>query len=583
MAGFLIAEEGPLAGLVVRMEEGEEWIIGRDPDVCFQVIEDPMVSRKHVIFHLTDDGYEIENLSAVNPAIVNGKPAEAPALLQEGDTIQIGNVFFRFTEQDPAEKPSEEDVEKFEGETPTIYEESDDLDALAFSGGADARWIIKVISGPNAGAEFGLHPETTYIIGKDPHSCDIIFQDLSVSRQHAKITAQSDGMVLIEDLGSLNKVLVNGLEIAAPTNLNTQDLIALGTTSFLVIDREQTRETIVSPSGGFEALTPAAKEEKREEEARVAEEAAVKKNWKKMVIPTKHLILAGIFAVLLIIALGGVFSLFKSETVTVSALDESKEVNKTLKNFPEVEFSFNPSSGKLFLLGHVMTEVDHQEMLYMLRTHPFILSIDDNVIIDELVWEGTNAILAKNPNWRGVNLTSVVPGHFVLRGYVQTLEEATQLSEYINLNFSYLDKLDNQVVVENTLEAQIQSLLLEQNFVNVTFQFSNGELILAGRLGSNYEAQLNETVKTLKKLQGVRLVKNFVVLTKPTSEIVDISSKYKVTGSSKVGNVNQYVVINGRILSKGDTLDGMHITTLDENTIFLEKDGIKYKINYNQQ
>jgi len=582
MAGFLIAEEGPLAGLVVRMEEGEEWIIGRDPDVCFQVIEDPMVSRKHVIFHLTGEGYQIENLSAVNPATVNGKTVDTPTLLQEGDTIQIGSIFFRYTEKDPAETPSEQQVEAASEETPTIYEESDELDALAFAGGADARWIIKIISGPNAGAEFGLHEESTYVIGKDPNTCDIIFQDLSVSRQHAEISVTSDGKVLIRDLGSRNKVLVNGLEIQQPTELSTQDLIALGTTSFLVIDREQTRETIVSPSAGFEYVPPSKEGEKEAEVAKTAEEA-VKKDWKKMIIPTRHLVLAGLFALLLIIALGGVFSLFKSESVTVSVADESQEVSKALKSFPEVEFSFNPSTGKLFLLGHVMTEVDQQEMMYMLRSLPFIHTIDDNVIIDELVWEGTNAIISKNPNWRGVNLTSIVPGHFVLRGYVQTLDEAAKLAEYINLNFPYLDKLDNQVVVENTLEAQIQSLLLEKRLLNVTFQFSNGELILAGRVGSNHESDFNEAIKMLKKVKGVRMVKNFVIITSPTSDVINITSKYKVTGSSKLGNVSQYVVINGKILSSGDTLDGMKITSIKENSIFLEKDGIKYLINYNQQ
>lgn len=583
MAGFLVAEEGPLAGLVIRMEEGEEWVIGRDPNVCFQVIEDPMISRKHIILRLIDKQYQVENLSAVNPAIVNGKPADAPIFLQEGDILQIGNVFFRFTEHDPATVPSEEEVEKLEGETPTIYEESEDLEALAFTGGSDARWIMKIISGPNAGAEFGLHTAVTYIVGKDPNTCDIVFQDLSVSRQHAKITVQKDGSVTIEDLHSLNKALVNGLEISKPTPLQTQDLIALGTTSFLVIDREQTRETIVSPSKSFEALRSADAEKKKEKPAPSSEEAAVKTSWKKMIIPTRHLILAGVFTLLLIVALGSVLSLFKSHTVTVSTVDESYDISQALKKFPEVEFSYHPSTGKLFLLGHVMTEVDHQEMLYQLQSLPFIHSLDDNVIIDEFVWEGINAIFAKNPNWRGIGLTSIIPGHFVLRGYVQTLEQAAALSEYMNLNFPYLNKLDNQVVVENTLEAEIQSILMDNNFVNVTFQFSNGELILGGRLGSNYEKVLDEVKKTLEKLKGIRSVKSLVILTKPANEVIDLSSKYQVTGTSKIGNTSQYVVINGKILSQGDTLDGMKIITLKENAIFLEKDGIKYQINYNQK
>ena len=512
---------------------------------------------------------------------MNGKPVEEPVLLQEGDTVQIGNVFFHFTQKDPATQKVRE-KEETPLESPTIYEETDDLGALAFSGAADTRWMLKVISGPNAGAEFGLQEGATLIIGKDPSSCDILFQDLSVSRQHAKITAAPDGMVTIEDLGSLNKVLINGQEITAPTKLQTQDLVALGTTSFLAIDQHQTRETIISPGSGKGYTPPPSKEKEEALAKEAAEEEATKKNWKKMIIPTRHLIVAGIFGILVIFALGGVFSLFKSEKITHSVGDESQDIARALKSFPEVEFSFNPSTGKLFILGHVMTEIDQQEMLYLLKSLSFIKSIEDNVIIDELVWENTNALLVKNVQWRGVNLTSIIPGHFVLRGYVATIEESTKLSEYINLNFPYLDKLDNQVVVENTLEAQIQGILTENEFGNVTFQFSNGELILAGRVPSNQESRYNEMVSTFKKVKGIRLVKNFVVFAKPTSDVVDLSSKYTVTGSSRYGKTNQYVVINGKILSVGGNLDGMTITKLENNAIFLEKDGIKYRINYNQ-
>ncbi len=579
MAGFLIAEEGPLVGLVIRFEEGEEWILGRDPDVSYQVLEDPMVSRKHIICRLTEDGYVLENLSAINPATVNGKPVEEPSLLQEGDTVQIGNVFFHFTLKDPIEKEREIDDGKEMTGSPTIYEESDDLGALAFSGAAESRWMIKVISGPNAGAEFGLHERTTLIIGKDPITCDILFQDLSVSRQHAKITSSTDGKIAIEDLGSLNKVLINGQEISGITELKTQDLVALGTTSFLAIDQQQTRETIVSPIAGMSYVSPSSEEGKSETKE---EQEVVAKNWKKMVIPKRHLIFAGAFAILLILGLGGVFSLFKTETVAHSVTDESQDIAKTLKQFPEVEFSYNTATGKLFLLGHVITEIDQQEMVYLLKSLSFVHSIEDNVIIDELIWENTNALMMKNAAWRSVNLTSIIPGHFVLRGYVQTLENSTKLSEYININFPYLDKLDNQVVVENTLEAQIQGNLMENQFENVTFQFSNGELILAGRVPSNHESSYNTMIAGMKKIPGIRMVKNFVVFSKPTSGIIDISSKYNVTGSSKYGNMSQYVVINGKILSMGSDLDGMTITQMQNNSIFLEKDGIKYKINYNQ-
>jgi hypothetical protein len=42
-------------------------------------------------------------------------------------------------------------------------------------------------------------------------------------------------------------------------------------------------------------------------------------------------------------------------------------------------------------------------------------------------------------------------------------------------------------------------------------------------------------------------------------------------------------VINGKILSLGDNLDGMVITAISPTAVLLEKDGLKFKINYNLQ
>ena len=97
MAGYLLGEEGPFTGLVISLETGDEWIVGRDPSLVFQVLEDPMVSRKHVLFRKTDEGYTIENLSVVNPTELNHKELDEPTLLREGDLVQIGNSNFRFS------------------------------------------------------------------------------------------------------------------------------------------------------------------------------------------------------------------------------------------------------------------------------------------------------------------------------------------------------------------------------------------------------------------------------------------------------------------------------------------------------
>src|SRR6201986_3253310 len=121
MPAYLIGEEGPLASLVLRFEDGEEWIIGRDPDTAAIVLEDPMVSRKHAICRHTAEGYVFENLSSVNPATQNGRLVTEPVLMREGDILQIGGTFFRFTEIAP--HPKEDEI--------VAATEEEDLDTLS--------------------------------------------------------------------------------------------------------------------------------------------------------------------------------------------------------------------------------------------------------------------------------------------------------------------------------------------------------------------------------------------------------------------------------------------------------------------
>lgn len=562
MAGYLIAEEGPLAGLILRFEEGNEWVIGRDPDEVELVLEDPMVSRKHVICRLTPEGFILENLSAVNPATQNGKIITEPVLLQEGDIIQVGNTFFRFSEKSP----------EAETAAPLFLEEETDLSTLTTSPPPDARWMIKVITGPNAGAEFYMQKGRSYVIGKEPDVSDIVLQDLSVSRQHAKVAVDENDVVTIEDLNSRNGTLVKGKVITGPTQLHSQDLVALGTTSFMVVDREHSRETIISQ---LPSETPA------EEETHVVR--ATPKDWRELIIPRKHLILGGVIGCAVLALLISMVGLFQTAPLEAPPRHETEQVSEIVKKYPDVQFSYNDGSGKLFLTGHVLTPTQKQEMSYQLNGLKFLTSIEDTVVIDEYVWENMNALLMTNPAWMGVSIHSPVPGKFVVRGYLQTLDQAQALSDYLNVNFPYLDRLDNQVVIESNLMTQIQSLLLERGFNNVSYQLTDGELVLSGRVDGKDTTRFDGLVKEFKALQGIRVLKNFVIYTSEESSLVDLTSKYKVMGFSKKDGSNQYIVINGKILTIGDLLDGMMITSISTSTVLLEKDGLKFKINYNLQ
>ena len=80
------------------------------------------------------------------------------------------------------------------------------------------------------GRTFTLTPERV-LIGRAVN-CDIVLNDLNVSRTHAEIRRESTAAWSVADLGSTNGTLVNGRHIAE-VMLNEGDRITTGTTTFL--------------------------------------------------------------------------------------------------------------------------------------------------------------------------------------------------------------------------------------------------------------------------------------------------------------------------------------------------------------
>ena len=47
---------------------------------------------------------------------------------------------------------------------------------------------------------------------------------------------------------------------------------------------------------------------------------------------------------------------------------------------------------------------------------PIRISLDNNLIIDESVYDNINQMLLKNPAWQSILMTARSPGHFILTG-----------------------------------------------------------------------------------------------------------------------------------------------------------------------
>lgn len=622
MAAKFIAEEGTLKGLELPLNPGnaEEnaWIIGRDPEFCQIVIEDPTVSRKHLLCKKSGEGISIENLSSTNKAFINDEEITTPRLLQNSDFLKIGSGAYRFYEEEkepenkeapapetaqmvqeeiktPEFTPLAEEKEPDDAEDTIFKEEFPDLAEINFNYSEAGRFLLKVISGANNGAEFAMQTDHSYLIGTDTQNCDIIFNDNSVSRQHVRLTIDPENKIWIEDLKSRNGTLVDGEPLTEKKNLDPNALVTIGTTSFIIYDKESAMQTVISPlmPSIVKILTQKEEAKRREEEEkeriRIANE---KEEQNKLALTSKGQNKSNLSAFLLVSIIAGLFTLagiatttlFKSEpVVSEQAADIDNILSTALTPFPNVKYNFNKSTGQLLLAGHVLTLTDKNQLLYNLQGLKFIKNTDDSgVIIDEFAWREINPTLSKNPAWRSVSIQSPSPGKFVLSGYLQTRREAEQLWDYVSNNFAYINLLDKKIVVEEDVISNINSLLLHEGLKDVTVQMSEGELTLTGFIPAGKEAILATLLTDMKSIQGIRDIKNYVAVIAADQSMINLTDKYEVTGYSHQGSGNLSVVINGRILIRGDTLDGMLITSIKPNAIFLEKDGVKYRIDYNK-
>ena len=494
-------------------------------------------------------------------------------------------------DQNPEEEPEEEHLHD------TLFEESE-VPHMRIDLTQTTRFILKVIAGPNTGAEFALDVDRYYLIGTDTATCDIVFNDLSVSREHARLAVNKEGVVTIQDLGSRNGVIVDKERITGTRVLTANVVVALGTSAFLLIDREAPSETIAAP------LFEVPSEEEEEGEIPVDEEIEEHAMPVVAAVPSKSRLSPGTLVLALIIGglsvlFGiGLVSLFQTHEVGVERKDNLGEIQAIVKNYPAVRFTYSPTNGKLFLLGHVSNGVEHNELLYQLRGLNFLKGVDDNIVNDEAVWQEMNILLSKHPEFKGVSMHSPMAGLFVVSGYLQNEKQASALSDYLNVNFNYLDILQNRVIVEASVLEDVLSRLVQGGFEGVVPALSNGDLQLTGYVPSNQLAAYNKVLEALKQMRGIRALRNFVVIITPELEqVIDLNRggkyggigknttdkpvRYRVTGYSRHGDVNVNVVINGRILTRGDCLDGYTITSIQPYAVFLEKEGLKYKIEYN--
>lgn len=111
-----------------------------------------------------------------------------------------------------------------------------------------------------------LLADGTYLLGRDA-SCHILLDDAKVSRRHAKLSVNAD-QVLVEDLGSMNGIYVNGVRVTAQQPLFDGDWLTAGNEELEVCIGELRRRT---PARTLDEFTPVPPSSPREADKRISE------------------------------------------------------------------------------------------------------------------------------------------------------------------------------------------------------------------------------------------------------------------------------------------------------------------------
>jgi class 3 adenylate cyclase/pSer/pThr/pTyr-binding forkhead associated (FHA) protein len=178
-------------------------VLGRvEGDIRFP--DDPLVSRRHARFTITDQGVEVEDLNSANGIF---RRLRSPHELTDGDIVLMGRQMFRFVPTPPGkeEKPKPDakpEAKKGEAPPPAV--------------------LVRMLAG---GVEENRYPLQTgeNILGRTRGTINFP-EDAYLSSRHARIQIQ-DSRYTLEDLQAANGTFV-GVRGRVP--LTDGDIILIG-------------------------------------------------------------------------------------------------------------------------------------------------------------------------------------------------------------------------------------------------------------------------------------------------------------------------------------------------------------------
>jgi ABC-type multidrug transport system ATPase subunit/pSer/pThr/pTyr-binding forkhead associated (FHA) protein/ABC-type multidrug transport system permease subunit len=233
--------EGMIPNDVLEADELPEFFapitIGRAPD-CDFVLEDPVVSARHVRLVREPQGLRLEDLDSANGTYVNEQRIKR-ATIGWRAPFEVGSV--RLT---PLDVVMAVRGRRASNQTSVIGVVSED-ETASTTGTLPPNLLVQAAAGlqapttnrvptmshmglPGTQTTVGdlLRPGATLIVGRDA-AADIVIDTPNVSRQHARIEVTEEGY-LVTDLGSTNGTWLNGERILGAVAVQAGDDLRVG-------------------------------------------------------------------------------------------------------------------------------------------------------------------------------------------------------------------------------------------------------------------------------------------------------------------------------------------------------------------
>lgn len=187
------------------------------------VVDDPAISRRHLVFRQEPQGYSVEDCGSRNGTLHNGAPLKR-TLLTQGTELQIGACLIRFFgETEGTDHPSETGS----GEETICRPAAPAQPAPAPAAVAPSpTWVIDIVRADGSHERLPLKPRIT-TIGRS--KADLVLVDTRVSRRHGELEVGAEA-VTYRDTGSTNGSLLNGRAVTSAV-LKPGDVLKLGETS----------------------------------------------------------------------------------------------------------------------------------------------------------------------------------------------------------------------------------------------------------------------------------------------------------------------------------------------------------------